>query len=351
MPKFSINRRQFLGASALGAYSLLHTQASGAEGVDVQIGLTPSNTHPGQKAVLSVADPSRIRLLQLTDIHFFCKTARPELDKQTLEDVPRLIEKTQPDILLVSGDLWHDNPLGKGKGFMEFALDKVSSWGVPWIFTWGNHDKLDDYAAGHDALHNAKHSLYRGGPGGGNYIVTLQDQAGADLWDLVCLNSMGRGLLAPQRDWLKALPGQEFRPAAKNAFAVVHIPVAQYEQAWAAPECGGVRLEGVSSWDEDGSALPLIKALGTVRAYFCGHDHVNDYRATVDGIELVYGRATGSGGYGGDEVPKGAKIITANAQSGQYTMETVYPDGSTWQTEPGKKIDQYENTPWAKSPA
>ena len=93
--------------------------------------------------------------------------------------------------------------------------------------------------------------------------------------------------------------------------------------------------------------MPILDALGTVRAYFCGHDHVNDYKGTWGGVELNYGRATGHGGYGGNKVPKGAKIITVNAQSGKHTSESILPDGSTWNGEPGKIIDTVEALPWA----
>jgi len=351
MHRFNVNRRRFLqGAAALSAAALVAPRVTAEDG-PIQVGLAPSHTYTEQKASLAIADPSRIRLLQLTDIHFFNRRdSDPGKDLQTLEDIPRLIDKTSPDILLISGDLWHDNPDGRGREFMEFSLDKLAGWGVPWLFTWGNHDQLDDYVKGHDAIHDAKGSLYRGGASGGNYVVTLQDKAGADRWDLVCVNSMNRGMLQPQREWLQALPQQDYRPQAKHAFCVVHIPVKQYTDVWGYDETGGVFLEEVCSWDEDGTSLPLIDALGTVRAYFCGHDHVNDYRGTWGGVELVYGRATGHGGYGGDKVPKGGKIITANAETGKYTAESILLDGSIWNSEPGKKIDTVEALPWKIAP-
>lgn len=347
MHQHSIDRRQFLAGTAAATMGTVLASPAAAEDEAPLISGAISTTYPDQRAVLAVSDPARIRMLQLTDIHFFCNKEEPARDKQTLEDIPRLIEKTHPDLLLISGDLWHDNPDGQGRAYMEFALEHLGRWGIPWLFTWGNHDRLDDYVAGHDALHEARHSLYRGGASGGNYVVSLQDKNGADLWDIICMNSMGDGLLQIQRDWLQALPKQEFRPRAENAFCVVHIPVKQYTDIWAQPDTGGVFLEEVCSWQEDGTTLPLIDKLGTVRAYFCGHDHVNDYRGTWGGVELNYGRATGHGGYGGDKVPKGAKIITVNAQSGKHTSESILPDGTTWNSEPGKKIDTVEALPWA----
>ena len=70
-----------------------------------------------------------------------------------------------------------------------------------------------------------------------------------------------------------------------------------------------------SGSQDDSNAFNLFKNLQTMRACFCGHDHVNDYGGVLDGIELVYGRATGYGGYGGDYVDKGGKLITVNLRN------------------------------------
>ena len=53
--------------------------------------------------------------------------------------------------MVVSGDLWHDDPDGRGARGQELALKTFSEWGVPWTTVWGNHDLLGDYQSGHDA--------------------------------------------------------------------------------------------------------------------------------------------------------------------------------------------------------
>ena len=139
MTRFHVNRRQFIGsAAALSAAALLHHPATAEEALEQRVGLTPSATYPELKSTLTIADPSRIRMLQLTDIHFYGNDD-PAMDLRTLEEIPRLIDKTQPEILLVSGDLWSDNPDGRGAEYQAFALDKLAKWGVPWLFVWGNH--------------------------------------------------------------------------------------------------------------------------------------------------------------------------------------------------------------------
>jgi hypothetical protein len=66
---------------------------------------------------------------------------------------------------------------------------------------------------------------------------------------------------------------------------------------------------------------------GDVVGAFCGHDHLNDYEATLHGIRLVYGRATGHGGYGRAGFPRGARIIELREGSREFTTRVVVSGG------------------------
>jgi len=48
---------------------------------------------------------------------------------------------------------------------------------------------------------------------------------------------------------------------------------------------------------------------GDVIGTFCGHDHVNDFEATLHGVRLCYGRASGFGGYGRSGFLRGVRVI------------------------------------------
>jgi hypothetical protein len=48
---------------------------------------------------------------------------------------------------------------------------------------------------------------------------------------------------------------------------------------------------------------------------------------------MVYGRATGHAGYGGDQLKKGGKLITANLTNPKNptsVWKSVFADGSEW---------------------
>jgi len=353
MPHWS--RREFLRTAAVGSMSAaMAPHAFALRRTQQEIATQPSPSCHETRATAAVADPLNIRILQFTDIHFFNGRDRRGLarDDLTIREMHQLVEMTSPDVVAVTGDLWHDNPDGRGAEFMRYSIEQCEALGVPWLFTWGNHDMLDDYVAGHDAMRGAEHSLYRGGPGGGNYTVGLVDGDGQPVWDLVCLNTTNVGIQPPQEAWLDALHAEREAAQAPStpAFCMLHIPVLQYDYIWEEEVASGFKFEEVCSWGEAGTGIAHLRQLGAVKAMFCGHDHVNDYGGHLRGVELVYGRATGHAGYGGDTVRKGAKLITADARSGEYTWETVIADGTRWRPEPGLRLDEVIDAPWMRNP-
>jgi hypothetical protein len=220
--------------------------------------------------------------------------------------------------------------------------------GVPWTFSWGNHDQLDDYPKGHDAFHDGKNSLYRGGPQAGNYTVAIQNNAGEQVWELLCINTHRQGLVGSAYDWLSALvQAREGRLNEQTpGFTMLHIPVQQYASLLINGGMSGIVMEVVCNEQEQGDALKLLAKLGTIRATFCGHDHVNDYSGIAEGIELVYGRSSGWNAYGWNSVRKGGKLITVNCETGSYAWESVFPDGLRWHPKPGERIEETIDEPW-----
>ncbi|MCA9415989.1 MAG: metallophosphoesterase [Candidatus Omnitrophica bacterium] len=343
-------RRQFLQTTTAAAAGAMAGPSWGFHRQQDPIGLAPSNKHPETLSRLKIENPNRIKVLQLTDIHFFCSRDKfgDLMDRQTIKDLPKLIELTQPDLLAVTGDLWHDNPAGRGGEFMEFGVEQIENLGLPWLFTWGNHDQMDNYVEGHDRLTEAKGSLYRGGPGSGNYSVLLEDREGKPVWEFLCLNTTNIGIQKEQEEWLKGFRENQSGRESVPMIAFLHIPVLQYQYIWEEKLASGFKLENVCHYGEDGSGIWHIQDLGRVQACFCGHDHVNDYGGELEGIELAYGRATGYAGYGGEKVKKGGKLITLDPRNETYEWETVLYDGTRWHPEKGFQAEEVLDTPWMR---
>lgn len=329
-----VSRRGFLAATSAAAVTMLGTPAARAAEVS-------------WVSRLKVSDPAAVKVLQFTDVHFFSGIAKtPSLEKHrrrvTVEHLKQLLDAAKPDLFVMTGDLWCDNDGGRGAEYMAFAVEQLAGLGVPWAFTWGNHDQLDDFAAGHKSFAEAKGSLYAGRESNGNYVVSLEGNSGERLAEVFCLNSKTGGLDAEARDFTKSaaktLDAAGPRPLRIGAF---HIPVRQYQDVWDDGSARGIIGEDVCFEGEDRSSLPVLAEAG-LTAVICGHDHVNDYSAVSGGVDLIYGRATGVGGYGGEVVRKGAKLYTLDPARKTYEWVSMLPDGTKWRPAADERKDVRE---------
>ncbi len=361
MKRFSITRRTFL-ASSIATVAATSLRANAEENLAEVPGVISSTTYPETSSSLTIKDPSRFKMLQFTDSHFFhgrkedpngyFAKAGINRDQRSVDDWKRIVDLHKPDLIAHTGDCWHDNPDNRGAEFQAQSIEWISSLGVPFIYVWGNHDQLPDVPKGHDAWHDAKHSLYRGGPSSGNYTVDILNSDGKRVFELFCVNTHRYGLVGTARDWVKAQAAARSQATEPLPPSMLfhHIPTAAYIDALKTKSAGGTFLEKICNEQEQGAAFPEIKALKTVKACFCGHDHTNDISGVVDDIELVYGRSSGWNGYGWETVRKGGKLITVNCENGKYAWESVFSDGLTWQPKRGKVIDKALDEPFMRDP-
>lgn len=304
-----------------------------------EIGRSTRRSTDAPVATLDLGQRQSLRLLQFTDNHFFCGVKEgltiTEDDRKTERDWQEFVRIFKPDLVLLTGDSWHDNPGGRGLESLLHALRRVELLGVPWAFCWGNHDLMNDYQAGHDALGAARHSLYRGGASHGDYRIEVRTRSGsgsspaAHLW---LLNSNRYGLTTWQLDWLRrtrAALADAGTPSLPS-LAFYHIPLLEQKTLYEAGRTPGILQEEVCHEMESGVAAPVLAADTRLLATFCGHDHVNDYKVRSQSVDLVYGRATGHAGYGGAKLRKGAKLIELDLRAGTYEQVTVFADGSRW---------------------
>ncbi|HOO57153.1 MAG TPA: metallophosphoesterase [bacterium] len=319
-----ISRRTFLaGALAAGA--------SLAIGKDAFSMMAPPP--PGIKPeVLSLRAGSdgKFRILLVTDLHFF---ANHVVDIGTVQDIKSIARKYKPDLMIPTGDVWHNNPDGQGIERCEWSCEQLGGVDVPWAFVWGNHDSLDDYNKGHAMIRAAENSLYRGDAADGNYRLAIKGASSEEtLVNLLLINDSRAGMTQEQVDWFNLVTQeiQEESTRIPPAFMFFHIPVKQYEDLSYTSRAIGVKGERVSY--DKGTAAPfrVFAKSGYVKATFCGHDHLSNYWGDMRGVRLEYIRATGYGGYGGDRCRKGATIIDIDTLTGNIVSTVVFADGSKW---------------------
>lgn len=348
MDKKKISRRFFIGSGLAGTLVALEGGKVLAKKKEEKfpVGMQKSETIKESSYTLKISgNPKTIQFLQFTDIHFNPYRRDKNLDESTREDIKKIIDLTQPHLIAITGDVWNENAFGRGLQYLEQAAEFFGSLDVPWFFTWGNHDVLGDYSKGHDLLAAAKNSMYRGGINEGNYEVVITTDDDKKLWRFVCINSNNHGIMEEQRKWLEQWCNENANVVVPS-FMACHIPIYQYHTIWENKVASGVKFEKVCYEEERGESYDYIKKIPGLKACICGHDHVNDYSGVLDGIDLIYGRATGYGSYGADYVPKGGKLYVLYPSTGEYEWVSVTSSNKRWHPQKGVQIEKKEELPW-----
>ncbi len=93
------------------------------------------------------------KILQLTDIHLGGGALSYDKDMKALKAVYKLLDRTRPDFVIVTGDLvfpvgYASFSFNNNAPVQQFAAF-MRNLGIPWAFTYGNHD-TESYAAMND---------------------------------------------------------------------------------------------------------------------------------------------------------------------------------------------------------
>ena len=289
-------------------------------------------------AVLEAEDTGVFRVLQLADFH---SDVDENMNARTRQDVRAMIDRFRPHLLAVTGDIWcgEEHP-DAAPMWMRRDLDFLGSLGVPWAFAWGNHDGAADFDAAWRQIADTPHAIAPHGDGRGGFRIALKAADGLPLWDMFFLNSGPRWNLPDDLAWFDAeirrLDATRERPLPLLVF--FHIPLKCYQTAVDERRAAGLAYEEVLFWgDEAGTGADVFKRAAETRpvACFCAHSHRNDFHFEEDGVLFAYGRATGYGGYGNEDVPKGGTLVEIDFTKGRLTHRAVFADGSCWIPEAG----------------
>jgi len=262
----------------------------------------------------------KFKILQFTDIHY---TNGNTADHKTTKLMEMLIREEKPEFIIMTGDTVYgpDNLENLTK-----ALKPVMDSGIPWSYTFGNHDTED--GVDETVLFSKLMSLpgcvvYNADPwisGMANHYLEIKTQEGAIKWILFGIDSGNYNKLenvggysyvkSDQIDWYKKVT-REYKQKDSDSSSLVfmHIPLPEYREVWGQQQCSGNKKEGVCSPDINSGFFTAILEEGHTKGIFVGHDHINDYMGSLYGIKLGYGRATGYNTYGQEGYLKGARIL------------------------------------------
>lgn len=309
-------------------------------------------------------------IAQFTDLHL--NDGGPTC-QQTVALLETVLELEQPDLVILTGDVSAatDTPLNDAAAAWRLALAPIVRRNLNWACVFGNHDDEGDLSRAQlmAFLQQQPGCVAEPGPshlpGVGNYVIDLISPAAASgvrasasgqrPVRLYFLDSHAYGPRGVSRyDWIKTEQIEWFGAATQapnntqeplnsstemkedgaheaSGLVFFHIPLPEYELAAQAGQYLGNKLEKVCCPGVNSGMFAAMVQSGAVAGVFVGHDHVNDYESTLQGIRLCYGRASGYGSYGHDSMLRGARLIRLRAGEGGFESWLRLADGSVVQ--------------------
>lgn len=268
------------------------------------------------------------KILHLTDIHLGGSLFSRKKDLLALRACYAEILHARPDLVIVTGDLCF--PMGvmslsfnNSAPVYQFAafMRKV---GIPWAFTFGNHDaesfavkKNDELCEIYKSLSKAYGNLLYPSvqpnvTGRNNQLIEVRNADGSLHTALFLLDSnayTGEGFNAydyirnDQVAWYASEVGRLREEAGEQIASLVffHIPLQEYEKAYKLYQEGSEEVtfyfgeendtlfHDVSCSKHASTLFETMVTLGSTTGVFCGHDHYNNFSIEYKGIRLTYG--------------------------------------------------------------
>ena len=254
-------------------------------------------------------------------------------------------------------------------GVMSFSFNNTApvqqfaafmrNTGVPWAFTFGNHDTESMSIANQFDLNElykslswktSKNLLYpyvqpkENGKeiwGRNNQLIEVRNSDGTLNQSLFLIDSnayTGEGLNKydyihdDQVEWYKKqilrLNQEEGKTISSVGF--FHIPLQQYKTAYELYESGSDEvkyffgsndekmIDKICASEFPSKIFDTAKELGSTKGFFCGHDHYNNMSLEYQGIRLTYGMSIDylvMPGIARDTKQRGATLITSHKDS------------------------------------
>ncbi len=305
------------------------------------------------------------RILHLTDIHLGGSLYSYQKDMKALRACYAEIEHTKPDLVVVTGDLTfpmgimslslnNSAPVGQFAAFMR-------NIGIPWCFTYGNHDTEGMAVMSKSDLNDLYKSLsfktsgtllypyvQPAITGRNNQLIKVRNSDGTLNTALFLIDSnsyTGEGINVydyihdDQVDWyaeeVKRMNREEGHTV--NSMVFFHIPLKEYRTAYELYEEGNSEvtyffgengekmIDKVCCSDYPSSLFDRMVELGSTKAVFCGHDHYNNMSLEYRGIRLTYGMSIdylAMPGIEDDTEQRGAELITLH-RNGSWDLRQI----------------------------
>ena len=276
-------------------------------------------------AKLSFNKNGEFKIAQFTDMHLGHDMEKDQIVGDMIKEV---LDSEKPDLVIFTGD---NTTMDEVQQAWDALATELAKRKTPWTAVLGNHD--DEYAVKRNEIINIirqqpycmMKNIEEGIDGEGNHTLAIYGSSTKDKVNalLYCIDTnayskikkvKGYGWVGlSQMNWYRR---ESQRYTQQNggqplpALAFFHIPLPEYTQAWESFDTKryGERNEKECCPNVNSGLFTQMLECGDVMGTFVGHDHVNDYIATLHDIALAYGRASGGCNSYGDKTP-GSRII------------------------------------------
>ena len=329
---------------------------------------------------------SDFKVMQLTDVHLGGGLLSGAEDRAALNAIAAMITYEKPDLVVFTGDQSFPVPYISGsvnnKRPARMLMTLMEDLGVYYTVVFGNHDSeaynfFNREKVGSFYLDSAyEHCLFTDNypdiSGVGNQIINVKNSQGLITQTLVLVDShaytdgdylginwiydnIHMDQLTWYQDMIKKYSAENVavynslpvasRPSNASDFTTVrsiwfmHIPCSEYKEAYDLYKAGssdvtylygklGEKAPGVYSPRYEDQAFETIVEVGSTQAVFVGHDHLNNFAITYQGVDLCYGMSidylaySGIDGYGEQ---RGCKIINLHPDTSiEHHNENYY---------------------------
>ena len=334
--------------------------------VEYENQLTPEKDENGSWYFTTDGD---FRVMHLTDIHIGGGFLSKADDEKALNAVAAMVTREKPDLVIATGDITFPVPYTAGtlnnrSGAKAFA-NLMEKLGVYWDVTFGNHDAEAYSYFNRQAMaefyenEEYQYCLFQAGPedvdGYGNHVIEVKNTKGVITQALFLIDSQAYAndniiesikgtydnIHENQVQWyeseIKRMNAENEKNGEKEtvkSLAFFHIPLVEMLDAWTEFSENGYKdtenvtfIEGVMGeggkvvycgLGEDEMFEKMLE-LGSTKAMFNGHDHLNYGTLEYKGIQFSYGHSIDFFTYG--------NIDKLGSQRG-CTMITCKPDTS-----------------------
>lgn len=267
-------------------------------------------------------------ILNLTDTHLTGSDWTGGSEHFAIVDktIKELLERVRPDLITLTGD-YSTEPY-----FIDLVrfADYMESFGIPWAPVWGNHDnsggtEFIDHAA--DVFMAKPHCIFeKGNPsmGCGNYVIRIHEDK-KPVSALFMMDSHRGSIYPSQIRWFETHASALRKEGCGDSAVLMHIPLTEFETAFDSALIGGIAAassvdlpasytpgcwnagfensfgimrEKVCPIEKNDEWFDALKQSEIVKYLIAGHEHINNFAVTWQGIRLVYSLKTGFAAYG-----------------------------------------------------